>query len=231
MTDSLLSVRSLSSGYGDFKVVDDVSFDVRAGEIFGLVGLNGAGKTTLIKTITGLRKKTGGDVVMPDNRQFSYLPERFDPPWFLKGRDFIKFSLKFYNKQISDEDIAKAAEGMSLNIKYLDEYVHSYSKGMRQKLGLLATVLTGCDLLILDEPMSGLDPKARHEVKEVLLEAKNQGRSVFLSSHILADVAELCDKVAVFHRQRIIFLGSPSEMVKEGGDNNPEKAFLALLAA
>jgi ABC-2 type transport system ATP-binding protein len=102
---------------------------------------------------------------------------------------------------------------------------------MRQKLGLLATVLTGCPLLILDEPMSGLDPKARHDVKELLRAVKKEGRSVFLSSHILADVAELCDRVAVFHNNTVIFEGSPQEMLEKGGEKNPEKAFLSLIAA
>ena len=231
MATPLLSVRSLSSGYDDLRVVNDVSFEVMPGEIFGLVGLNGVGKTTLIKTITGLRQKFDGEIEIQDDHQISYLPERFDPPWFLKGRDFIRFSLKFYKKDISDAEIEVAASDISLDTKYLDEYVHSYSKGMRQKLGLLATVLTGCSLLILDEPMSGLDPKARQEVKRILLQAKADGRSVFLSSHILADIAELCDKVAVFNDKNIVFMGTPKELLKEGGDDNPEKAFLSILAA
>ena len=231
MAEPLLSVQALSSGYGDVRVVDGVTFDVMPGEIFGLVGLNGAGKTTLIKTIIGLRQKFEGDFVLQDGKQFSYLPERFEPPWFLKGQDFIRFSLKFYNKEIGADVIESAAKDISLDIKYLDEYVHSYSKGMRQKLGLLATILTGCSLLILDEPMSGLDPKARQEVKQTLLKAKSEGRSIFLSSHILADVAELCDKVAVFHDKSIVFLGTPDELSQEGGDDNPEKAFLSILAA
>jgi ABC-2 type transport system ATP-binding protein len=231
MTVSVLSVRSLHCGYKDEVIVKDVSLDIHAGEVLGLVGLNGAGKTTLIKTITGLRQPFSGELTLPPGRNFAYLPERFDPPWFLKGREFIRFSLKFYGRTIKDDEIESMADKISLNIKYLDEYVHSYSKGMRQKLGLLATVLTGCPLLILDEPMSGLDPKARHDVKELLRAVKKEGRSVFLSSHILADVAELCDRVAVFHNNTVIFEGSPQEMLEKGGEKNPEKAFLSLIAA
>lgn len=231
MADPVLSVRSLSSGYGAEHVVNDVSFDVLPGEIFGLVGLNGAGKTTLIKTVLGLRQKFSGEIVVENEGQISYLPERFDPPWFLKGYDFVRFSLKFYKKDISLEEVRAVAENVSLNPKALEKYVHTYSKGMRQKLGLLATILTGCPLILLDEPMSGLDPKARQEVKKIILETKEQGRSIFMSSHILADVSELCDRVAVFHNHSIVFLGSPDELKKKGGNDNLEKAFLAVLEA
>ena len=119
---------------------------------------------------------------------------------------------------------------MSLDPAFLKKRVDTYSKGMRQKLGLLATVLTDCPLLILDEPMSGLDPKARQEVKKIIMDVKAQGRSVFMCSHILTDVAELCDRVAVFDNKSISFLGTPKALMEKGGDNNIEKAFLAVLA-
>lgn len=228
MPQSVLSVQSLSSGYDKKNVVENVSFEVGAGEIFGLVGLNGAGKTTLIKTILGLREKTAGAVILEKNK-ISYLPERFDPPWFLSGYNFIRFSLKLYKKDITKEEAQKAAETVSLAPEALDRNVQTYSKGMRQKLGLLATLLSGCPLLILDEPMSGLDPKARQEVKRIILDARAQGRSIFMSSHILADISELCDKVAVFHNKSVIFQGTPADMQKKGGNDNLEKAFLALL--
>jgi ABC-2 type transport system ATP-binding protein len=230
LAENVLSVSSLSAGYGDIKVVDDVSFDIKQGEIYGLVGLNGAGKTTLIKTILGLRQKFAGEIETGGADKVSYLPERFDPPWFLNGYDFIHFSLKIYNKKISNKEIEDAAQSISLNIDFLKKYVNTYSKGMRQKLGLLATVLSGCPLLILDEPMSGLDPKARQEVKNIIKSVKNEGHSVFMSSHILADVAELCDRVAVFHHNKIIFIGTPAEMLEKGGGKDLEKAFLSLIA-
>lgn len=228
---SILTVESLSSGYHKNVVVDNVSFDVKKGEVFGLIGLNGAGKTTLIKTILGLRQKLSGQILMGGRDQLSYLPERFDPPWFLSGYDFIRFSLSLYKKKISLEEAQAAAQKVSLDPDFLKKRVHTYSKGMRQKLGLLATVLTDCPLLILDEPMSGLDPKARQEIKKIILDVKAQGRSVFMSSHILADVGELCDRVAVFNNNAIVFLGTPDELKKKGEDDNLEKAFLAVLAA
>lgn len=227
----VLSVDSVFAGYGENHVVKDVSFDVVKGEVFGLVGLNGAGKTTLIKTILGLREKISGSINIKSMDQLSYLPERFDPAWFLSGYDFIRFSLSLYKKKITKEAVMEAVKRVSLNPDFLDKRVDTYSKGMRQKLGLLATFLTGAPILILDEPMSGLDPKARQEVKEIIRETAAEGRSVFMSSHILADIAELCDRVAVFHDNSIVFTGTPEELRQKGGNKDLEKAFLALLDA
>ncbi|HPD83411.1 MAG: ABC transporter ATP-binding protein [Alphaproteobacteria bacterium] len=229
MVEPLVRIKSLHAGYEKTVVVRDVSFEIGAGEIFGLVGLNGAGKTTLIKTILRLREKMSGDVFTENPNQIAYLPEKFDPPWFLTGIKFIQFSLGLYKKKMATEDIYKEAENLSFNTDFLAKSVHKYSKGMRQKLGLLATILSGCRLLVLDEPMSGLDPKARQEVKKMILEVRKEGRSVFMSSHILADISELCDRVAVFHNNTIIFVGSPRELETVGQDHNLEKAFLNLI--
>lgn len=236
MTNSktIISVKDLSAGYDDkAPVFDGLTFDIYENEVFGLIGLNGIGKTTLIKTILGLREPFAGEVIVDGGKKrkssISYLPERFDPPWFLSGYEFIKFSLSLYKKTISYEEVVDIAKKVSLNPDFLQKKVQSYSKGMRQKLGLLATVLTKCPLLILDEPMSGLDPKARFEVKSIITEAKKEGRSVFMSSHILSDMAELCDRVAVFHGGKFVFVGTPEEMNKAGNGKNMEEAFLNLI--
>lgn len=227
---SVLTVKNLFSGYGKEDVVDDVSFDVKKGEIFGLVGLNGAGKTTLIKTILGLRKKSQGHVAASNPNFVAYLPEKFEPSYFLTGEKFIQFSLGLYGQKKSFSQIKAEAEKLSFNTDFLNKSVKTYSKGMRQKIGLLATIMAGCDLTVLDEPMSGLDPKARVEIKDMILSVKKQGRSVFMSSHILTDIAELCDRVAVFHNKKIIFMGTPNELMDKGkGSNNPEKAFLNII--
>ena len=234
---TILSVDDLSAGYGESPVFEHISFDVKENEIFGLVGLNGTGKTTLIKTVLGLRNpiqgrvSIGGDAVGSTERKknFAYLPERFDPPWFLNGYEFIKFSLELYGLTITREAVDKAADSVSLSVSFLKKRVGSYSKGMRQKLGLLATVLTQCPLIILDEPMSGLDPKARHDVKELILNVKKQDKAVFMCSHILSDIGELCDKVAVMHGQEFVFIGSPDEMARKGENDNLEKSFLNII--
>lgn len=229
MTQHILNIENLSAGYGKEVMVDDVSFSIDGGEVFGLVGLNGAGKTTLIKTILGLIDKKSGHLSVSSREDFSYLPERFDPPWFLSGYEFISFSLRLYKQNITKEEAREAATRISLNPDFLEKRVHTYSKGMRQKLGLLATFLTQAPILILDEPMSGLDPKARRDVKKIIQMAKEEGRSVFMTSHVLADIAELCDRVAVFHDHTIIFTGTPKSLLDKAMDDNMEDAFLSLL--
>ncbi|NQZ13665.1 MAG: ABC transporter ATP-binding protein [Alphaproteobacteria bacterium] len=235
-TKTFLSIRELSAGYGSKTVFSDLSFDVHENEIFGLIGLNGIGKTTMIKTILGLREPFSGGVFTAngdqkiDKSRISYLPERFDPPWFLSGYEFVKFSLSLYGREAPYEAVEEAAGKVSLNPEFLKKKVQTYSKGMRQKLGLLATIMTECPLLILDEPMSGLDPQARFEVKSLITQAKADGRSVFMSSHILSDMAELCDRVAVLDSGRIAFIGTPKEMDEKGGGKTLEESFLNLIS-
>ncbi len=228
-TQPLLSVESVAASYGKYTVFDNVSLSIDSGEIFGLIGLNGVGKTTLIKLIMGLRDSEAGDVTFSEGSEFSYLPERFEPPWFLTGYEFIKFSLALYDKKITFDEATAEAKKVSLNPDFLKKKVQTYSKGMRQKLGLLATVLSGSSLLILDEPMSGLDPKARDEIKELIVSTKKEGRSIFMSSHILSDMHELCDRVAVFNGGSVVFLGAPAELLKEGRSKSLEKAFLKVI--
>src|SRR5690606_6663321 len=123
--------------------------------------------------------------------------------------EFLKFSLSLYQQPFDQDAIIRAADRLALGEEALRRRVQTYSKGMRQKLGLLGTILTNCPLLILDEPMSGLDPRARALVKEMIGEARAQGRTIFLSSHILADMDEICDRVAVLHDSEIRFTGTP----------------------
>jgi len=228
--ENVLQIKDLCAGYDKVEVVHNVSLDIKKGEVFGLVGLNGVGKTTLIKTVLGLREKFSGDIDLISKETVSYLPERFDPPWFLSGYEFLQFSLKLYGKTISKERAIKEVLRVSLNPDFLNKRVNTYSKGMRQKLGLLATFLTEAPLLILDEPMSGLDPKARQEVKTIIKSTKEAGRSVFMCSHILSDIEELCDSVAVFDEGKVVFEGSPKDMLKHGKGDNLEKSFLSMIS-
>ncbi len=232
-----LDVQNVSVAYVTENVIEDISIAVKPGEIFGLIGLNGAGKTTLIKTILGLRQQNSGEVQIfgqsvsdkESRKQLAYLPERFDPPWFLSGMEFVKFSLRMYGKPFNKDEVIEAAENLALDPAALKRRVQTYSKGMRQKLGLIATILTGCHLLILDEPMSGLDPMARTLVKDMIMQKKGREQTVFLCSHILADMDEICDRVAVLHSGRIQFTGTPEELRRKTGVENLERAFLHFI--
>lgn len=234
---AVLAIDSVSAGYGGIPVIKDVTLDIRSGETFGLIGLNGAGKTTLIKNILGLRNDHQGQITIQglptrdkqSRASLAYLPERFEPPWFLSGMEFVQFSLRLYGRTFDSQAVLEAAHSLALDPAALKRRVHTYSKGMRQKLGLIGTLLTGCSLYILDEPMSGLDPRARTLVKDWLQKRRTAAQTVFLSSHILADLDEICDRVAVLHGGAIRFLGSPAELKDLTQENHLERAFLSFI--
>jgi ABC-2 type transport system ATP-binding protein len=235
--DIALDIRNLSASYGANQVLKDVSFSVLKGQTYGLIGLNGVGKTTLIKIALGLKSPLSGEArvfgkISSDNSvrfDISYLPERFDPPWFLKGGEFVDFAASLYGRKVAFSDVEAACKKLALDPKVLKNKVQTYSKGMRQKLGLIATVLTGSQILILDEPMSGLDPLARSLVKNLLASVKAEGRTIILSSHILADMDEICDFVTVIDSQSVQYTGTPDEMKNQSEEKYLEKAFLKII--
>lgn len=234
-----LKIDDVAVGYGGDPVIRDINLEIKQGEFFGLIGLNGAGKTTLIKAILGLRAQDKGQISIfgegasakAAKTKLAYLPERFEPPWFLTGIEFFEFSLKLYGQKMEREEISSCAERLALDPAALKKRVQTYSKGMRQKLGILATVFTGCPLLILDEPMSGLDPMARSLVKDLLNERKKYGQTIFFSSHILADMDEICDRVTLLHDGQLKFTGKPAALKKKTKDESLERAFLHFIEA
>jgi len=231
-----LNVTAVSTAYGKRQVLSEVSFDVREGEVFGLIGLNGAGKTTLIRSILGLRRAEGTlrlfgeESSLPKSRRHVvYLPEKFQPPAQLTGWEHLSITLDYYGQTLDKNAAREIARGLDLDPTAIDRKIKTYSKGMGQKLGLVATFLVRTPLMILDEPMSGLDPRARALLKDRLIESKNAGRSVFFSSHILADIEEICDRIGVLHGGRIIFLGTPRDLVDRHSAVTLERAFLKAL--
>ncbi len=232
-----LDVRGLAAGYGKKMVIEKIDFTVEAGEVFGLIGLNGAGKTTLIKALLGLSRSSGTAEIFglpagpPEGRKnLAYLPEKFQPSPVLKGWEFLSLTLGYYGKTL-DRDVAlRLCRGLHLDVSALDRQGRTYSKGMGQKLGLLGTLLTDLPLLILDEPMSGLDPRARIMLKDRLREYKNSGNTVFFSSHILADIEEICDRIAVMHDGRLVDIDNPKKFTKKYDGLTLERAFLAAIA-
>lgn len=233
-----LDVHDLVVRYnGSRNVLDHISLQIAPGETFGLIGLNGEGKTTLIKTILALRDPQEGNIrIFGKSRtdtavraDLTYLPERFDPPWFLSGMGFINFSARLYGRCPARVDVDDLAVRMGLDPGVLDHRVQTYSKGMRQKLGLLGTIATGCSFMILDEPMSGLDPRARAQVKDILAAERAKGKTTFLSSHILADMDEICGQVAILHGGTIRYVGPPQGVRVQTGAPTLEKAFLSVI--
>jgi ABC-2 type transport system ATP-binding protein len=232
-----LDCAHLSKRYGSAVALDDFSLAVAASQTFGLVGMNGAGKTTLIKCLLDFSEPDSGKVEIfgVSNRltrsrsRLAFLPERFNPPFYLTGRDFLRYMLQLQEVGYRDADAERIFLALDLDLSALAKPVRAFSKGMTQKLGLAACLLSGKDLYILDEPTSGLDPKARALLKEQLRAARNEGKTIFFTSHALADVDELCDQMAVIHRGQLRFAGTPDELRKLHAAVSLEQAFLACI--
>lgn len=228
-----LVTNRINKSFGGRAVLTDISLEVKPNAIFGIVGLNGVGKTTLMKIILNLIFADSGDIKLfnhdhrnPLSRQhLSFLPEKFIPPTALTGHEFLAFSCAQYQVHYKPEEAETLCDKLGFDTKYLMSYIRTYSKGMGQKLGLVAQLLRKPKLLILDEPMSGLDPKARIEVKEILNGFKKTG-SVLFSSHILADIEEISDKMSLLDKGRLVFTGTPAQFKTCYNAPNLEGAFL-----
>ncbi len=237
LTDAL-QFRNVTKRYPRQLALSNLNLSVRAGEFFGLVGVNGAGKTTLIKSLLDFCDIESGAVEIfgVDHRQaqararLAYLPERFLPPYYLTGRDFLQFMARLHRVALDDTQVAQMLATLDLEVSALAKPVRDYSKGMAQKLGLAACFLSGKDLLVLDEPMSGLDPKARALLKTYLQQLKKQGKTLFFSTHMLHDVEALCDRIAILHGGNVRFVGSPLACCTQFAAANLEQAYLACIS-
>jgi ABC-2 type transport system ATP-binding protein len=230
----MIECQQVVKRYASKVVLDKVNLDIKEGEFFGLVGMNGSGKSTLIKSILDLTGIDAGKINIyklshrnvSSRENVAYLPDRFSPPAHLKGKDFIHYMLRLHGSNKNQQQIDKVLDGLELDKIIMQESVNKLSKGMTQKLGLASCLLSGKSLLILDEPMSGLDPRARVLFKKQLAQLKHQGVTVFFSSHVLADVEELADTMAVLHNSQIYYSGTPEDFKKQFNGANVEQAYM-----
>jgi ABC-2 type transport system ATP-binding protein len=238
----MISIQKASKSYGGgVKAVDGISLEVRSGEIFGFLGPNGAGKTTTIKMITGILHADEGTILVDGKDiakepieaklRFGFVPD--DPNLFprLKGIEYLNWIGDLYGVEqgLRRERIAALAERFGL-AKALPDRIQSFSHGMRQKLVLLGALLHEPPVWILDEPMTGLDPRSSFELKEMMRAHADKGHTVFFSTHVL-DVAEkVCDRVAIIDRGRILFCGTIAEMREHfaSAGSSLESMFLEL---
>ena len=233
----MLEISNLVKIYnGDFRAVDDVSLTIGDGEIFGFIGPNGAGKTTTIKSVVGLIEFEGGtisfdglDVAKNRNKvkaKIAYIPDNPEIYDNLTGIQYLNFigDICSLDKDARLKDIEKYADMFGIT-KNLGDLVSSYSHGMKQKLALISAFIRHPKLLILDEPFVGLDPKASHDVKEVMKNMCEEGNSVFFSTHVLEVAEKLCDKVAIINHGKIVASGTMEEVK---GSSSLEEVFLSI---
>ena len=232
----MVEIKNLSKSYGDKKVVDNLSLTINDGEIYGFIGHNGAGKTTTIKCVIGILSFEEGDIYIDGlsikdkplecKKKIAYIPDNPDLYNYMTGIEYLNFI----------GDVFKVSRQDRVNV--IDKYAHtfeiedslanpisSYSHGMRQKLAIIAAWLHKPDLIIMDEPFVGLDPKASHDLKMMMREFCDNGGSIFFSTHVLEVAEKLCDKVAIIKEGKLIKSGTMDEVK---GDSSLESVFLEL---
>jgi len=237
----MIELKGITKKYSGFCAVDNLNLSVRKGEIYGFLGPNGAGKTTTIKIITGVLQPTSGTVTIggldmqkqPEaaKRKIGFIPDR---PYLyekLTGMEFLKFTADLYS--VPDEIYRKKAQKnleMFSLADWSDELIESYSHGMKQRLIMSAALLHDPEIIIVDEPMVGLDPAAILMVKEIFQELSRQGVSIFMSTHTLTIAEDTCDRIGIIHRGRLIASGTTADLQREAKvtDADLEKVFLNL---
>lgn len=238
----MIEIKNISKEYKkNKKVINDVNLEIKDGEIFGFLGPNGAGKTTTIKMITGILEIDEGDILIDGKsikkepieakKQIGLVPDNPDVFLKLKGIEYLNFMADIY--EVSTQDRVKRIKELSEKFEInnvLNNKIESYSHGMRQKLIIIGVLLHNPKNWILDEPMTGLDPKSSFELKNMMRERANQKNTVFFSTHIL-DVAErLCDRIGIIDKGKLLFVGTYEDLKKELKENKSlEELFMEIV--
>lgn len=237
----MIEIKNITKSYnGKNNAVDDISLTINNGEIFGFLGPNGAGKTTTIKMITGITEATKGEIFINGasinedplayKKLFGYVPDNPDMFLRMKGIEYLNFMGDVYNVPVSEREriIDDLSKRFSMESALRDK-IQSYSHGMRQKIILMGALLHNPDVWILDEPMTGLDPKSAYILKEMMKEHAEAGKTVFFSTHVLEVAEKLCDRVAIINKGKILFCGTLEEIKNEFKvDESLEKMFLEM---
>lgn len=239
----MIKVTNLVKKFGDKTAVDNISFEVKNGEILGFLGPNGAGKTTTLSMIVGMLRPTEGKIEINgyDNienpyeakKQFSFLPDNPELYETMTGRKYVSFIANVYGveKDIRNKRMKEYSELFGLQDD-LDLLISTYSHGMKQKIALIAALIHDPDILILDEPMVGLDPKSAFNLKEIFSERTKRGKSVFFSSHVMEVVEKICYRIMIINKGKIIAKGTLEELKQhQNYEGDLEKLFLELTNA
>lgn len=228
----MLQIQGLTKKYGKFLALNDLNLHIEKGEIFGFVGPNGAGKTTTMRIVCGLLKATSGEVLVdgisaiknPEDikRKVGYVPDFFGVYDNLKVMEYMEFYGSMYG--MKKEDVDEIAKGLLELVNLSDkkeEFVDTLSRGMKQRLCVARALIHNPDLLVLDEPNSGLDPRARFEMKEVLKNLGSMGKTIIISSHILPELAEMCTSIGIMEHGQLIVNGKVEEIMQKSQGIRP----------
>ncbi len=236
----MIKFTNVTKKYNDFTAVDDLSFEVKKGEIVGFIGPNGSGKTTTMKLISGIIKKTSGSIIVNDfdiekdplkiKASIGYISDSPDAFLRLKGIDYLNFIADIYD--VSLEDRKERIERYGKEFEMMDALANpmlSYSHGMRQKLMIISQLIHEPETWILDEPTVGLDPKSSYTLKEMMKEHASKGKTVFFSTHILEIDEKLCDRVIIIFKGKKIYEGTLDELKEKYPDKTLEEIYITLI--
>lgn len=222
----MLKIENLCKNYGKFQAVNNLTLHIPKGEIFGFVGPNGAGKTTTMKIICGLLSASSGSATVDGidvlhnpkalKSRIGYMPDFFGVYDDLKVIEYLEFYASIYNiKGKESEKVCNDLLELVDLVEKRDFYVDTLSRGMKQRLCLARSLVHNPELLVLDEPASGLDPRARVEMKEILKTLKSMGKTIIISSHILPELAELCTTIGIIENGKLVISGTVDEIMKK----------------
>ena len=232
----MLQIEHLTKTYGEKKAVDDLSLHILPGEIYGFIGHNGAGKTTTLKSVAGILRFDAGEIRIDGTsirtdplackRKLAYIPDNPDLYDYMTGIQYLNFIANIFGVSAADRQarIRELAERFELT-NDLAQPIAAYSHGMKQKLAIISAWLHAPQLVMMDEPFVGLDPKAAHLLKGMMRELCDRGGAIFFSTHVLEVAEKLCDKVAILRAGKLIRSGTMDEVK---GDDSLEEVFLEL---
>lgn len=237
----MINISKVSKSYvKGKKSVDNLDLEIRDGEIFGFLGPNGAGKTTTIKMIAGILNMDEGDILVDGKsitkdpleakKNFGFVPDSPDIFLRLKGIEYLNFLADIYeiSSDIRKERIEELTKKFEI-YDVLENQIQSYSHGMRQKIVIVGVLLNNPKNWILDEPMTGLDPKSSYDLKEMMRKHAKEGNSVFFSTHVLEVAEKLCDRIGIINKGKLIFVGTYKEMKEKFKENaSLEELFLEI---
>ena len=222
----VVDIHELTKTYGRITALSDVSLQVDRGEIFGLLGQNGAGKSTMIKVLLGIVRKTGGEANLLGQpagttsvrAKVGYLPEDHAFPGYHTAASLLDFYGRLYGLTRADrrKRIAESLDIVGLR-KRQDYKIRTYSKGMKQRLGIASAFFHDPEVIFLDEPTDGVDPVGRKEIRELLEQLKGEGRTIFVNSHLLGEVEQISDRVAILHQGRMVRQGTVADLTRQEG--------------